>query len=190
MGKEMHEIYNLLSHFGFKKKSKVMYRMRKLSNEEINKFFDEYYELAKERPLAITASPGVTDIYPDSRALPFSTSTINQLAIYVGKIYYHDPLLKLATAWPNIERDLPMVLKYKSREDRVHQFKLMLGEVIEELLDLRPLVDAGILYITPVELYQDKRVIGDIYSDDFYGPQKEKYDPHNERPNMKLVVDP
>jgi hypothetical protein len=124
-------------------------RFDKFSESKLASLVESYLDIARGRPLVIPASLGATDIYPDSRAMPLPLSIVQQLAIYVGKIYIHDPLLDLAYEWPQLDYTMPLLVKYKTRPERVAYFRRKLRSVLEELMLLEPLIEAGIVHLTP-----------------------------------------
>lgn len=166
----MHTIYEVLNSYGFLKPGKIRYRLSKTKDSTLSKFFERYVKVAKDLPLAVTARPGVTDIYPDSWAPQLSMQVIQQLAIYANTIYIHDPLLKMAHEWQNFDYIDYLMTAPGPREERLLDFRDRLATTIERLLILRPLVEAGIVFVTPTTFNQFNRRSKELYVDDFYGP--------------------
>ncbi len=165
----MHDLYTHLRSHGFLKGHNVSPRLAKFSRPKLASLLESYIDLARKRPIVFRADLGATEIYPDSRGTGLPISIIRQLAIYARRIYLHDPLLNLAYEWQQLDHNMPLLVKYKTREERTEYFKRKLDTEIEELLKLEPLVEAGIIHVAPTELTLFKRDPKDLYIDDFYG---------------------
>ncbi len=152
-------------------------RLSKFSESKLASLVESYLDIARNRPFVIPASLGATDIYPDSRATPMPLSIIKQLAIYAGKTYIHDPLLDLAYEWRQLDYTMPLLVKYKTRSERVAYFRENLRSVLEELILLEPLIEAGVVHLTPTELIRPQKEPGAMYLDDFIGPGNLREDP-------------
>jgi hypothetical protein len=172
----MHEIYECLSSHGFSTRHEVRQRLEQCSKREISGFLDSYLERAKKRPLAIRAPRGATDIYPDSRAGLLPLAIVQQLAIYARRIYVHDPVLDMVDEWQNLDSTMPVVAKYPEGGERVAYFRAKLAPIIESLLLLQPLAEAGIIYIAPTELARPRKRAGELYLEDLYGPESTRGD--------------
>jgi hypothetical protein len=181
----MHDLYRHLKSYGFVRGRDVKRLLDKFSEAKLGSLLESYLDIARNRPLVRKAPWGVTDIYPDSRGSPLQLSIIRQLAIYVGKIYIHDPLLDMVYKWQRLDHTMPLFVKYQSRAERVRFFSKELASVIERLFLLEPLVEAGIVHLTPTELIHPKPEPGAMYVDDFYGPGDSLDDPLGPRKTLE-----
>jgi len=166
----MRDVYNHLRAFGLAKRGDIKRRLEKLPEKRLIRFLEDYLDIARQRPLAITAAPGATDIYPDSCSYQTPITIIKQLSIYSNHIYIHDPLVRTALAWSHLD-SAQNVIKHHSRDDRVASFKLDLAYDIEKLLEIQPLVKAGIVHLTPTDLTYPRREPNALFSNDFFGPR-------------------
>ena len=164
-------IYDHFSAYGFTKKGAVAERLAQLSSDELAQFLAIYKQQAQQRWLAKRASAGDTDIYPDSWDTAIGLDLVKQLAIYANRVYVHDRLLELAFVWPSRDYDLSTLVNFSSQQEREGHALLKVAKAIEEMLMLRPLVEAEIVYFTPTYLIQDRRDPRDVYLDNFYGSE-------------------
>jgi hypothetical protein len=162
-------IYAHFSAYGLAESGKVAQRLQQLSESELAQFFAIYIALAKKRHLAYRAHTGNTDIYPDSWDSTVSLETVKQLAIYANRIYVHDPLLELAHGWQSLDLNIPLRMQNSSQKETQAQYLFDVARAIEEMVALRPLAEAQVVYFTPTFLIQEHRDPRDIYSDTFYG---------------------
>jgi len=170
------DIYEHLRSYRLVRKNKIGNHLGTFSEAKISNFVESYLEVARKRPIAFRTKAGATDIYPDSRdTIPLGI--IKQLSIYAERIYIHDPLLDLASDWQNLDLIMPLLMKYRSHDERVAQYRERLSATIRLLLELQPLVEAGIIHLAPTELVYPGRKTGAMYADDFYGPQKDLLGP-------------
>lgn len=167
----MRDVYQHLKPYGLAKRGDVKRRLAKFSEAKLSEFLESYLEIVDKRPLAIRAPVGATDIYPDSWAMPMPLDMIRQLAIYANRIYVHDPLIEMASEWQHLDFIIPYTMRYHSRDEKVADYCARLASKIEEILELQPLAESGIIHLAPTELVQHKREPGVIYADDLYGPE-------------------
>jgi hypothetical protein len=59
----------------------------------------------------------------------------------------------------------------KSRKQQIRLYKADLASAIYHLLELRPLVETGIIHLTPTNLHRQVREPGAIYAEDFYSAE-------------------
>ena len=112
----MKDIYLHLQQYGLSKRGKTSHRLERISEAKISDFLNSYLQLAHRRPLAITSSPGAMSIYPDSRGGPLPDDIIRQLAIYVDRIYIHDPLIQMALEWQSLDANTDTSFSIQVRE--------------------------------------------------------------------------
>jgi len=164
----MSYIYGYLSDYGLSKPGKVEKRLTKFSENKLSKFFESYEGLMASQPPVLRAVAGATDLYPDSHSSPLSSNLVRHLALYANRIYLHDPLLKAADEWKNIDAGLMVIIEKKPRNERIFEFKTRLAESIEEILKVRPLAEAGIVHISSAELIKFRKDNRRLYASDFY----------------------
>jgi hypothetical protein len=164
-------IYDHFSAYGLAQRGTVAKRLAQFAPDELAQFLAIYKRQAELRWLATRALVGDTDIYPDSWDTAMDLDVIKQLAIYANRVYLHDRLLELACGWPGREYELSSLLQFSSSQERERHALLEVAEAIEEMLTLRPLVEAEIVYFTPTYLIQDHRDPRDVYLDNFYGDE-------------------
>jgi hypothetical protein len=172
----MFDLYRQLLKYGIDKPENVHRRIKKLSDHRLSTFLQEYEEIAKSHPLVMPGQLGATSIFPDSRADPLPQNVIRQLAIYARRIYIHDPILTMVQKWQYLDSTVPLIIQSPDRKDRTAQFRDELADEIAKLMSLRPLVDAGIVHITPSELIQFTKAPNALYTNDFYGIDKASND--------------
>ncbi len=165
------KIYDHFSAYGLAQRGAVAKRLAQLSPDELAQFLAIYKRQAQQRWLATHALAGDTDIYPDSWDTAMGLDVVKQLAIYANRVYLHDRLLELASGWPSREYDPSSLFQFSSPQERERHALLEVAEAIEEMLTLRPLVEADIVYFTPTYLIQDHRDPRDVYLDNFYGDE-------------------
>lgn len=179
----MKDLYEHLRSFGLYKKRDIARRLHKFPRKKIDQFFNVYLESVQNRAFQV-AEPWVTDIYPDSWRGNYSISLIRQLALYANRIYIHDPLGVMYLDWLALDINPANIVLYKSEEDRLRLYASQLAKVIEILLEIEPLVKAGIVHIPPTEFFHNPRHPGMIYADDMYGvdpiPLQEVEEDNNE----------
>lgn len=166
----MKDLYSYLGSYGLNERGKAQKRLARFSEQKLTTFLQDYLDLARKRPIVKRADPGVLDIFPDSYSDPLPLQMTRALAIYAGRIYFHDPLIGHAYRWPGLDFVPPVMMKYRTREDRVAFFRNELAATIEQILELAPLIQAGIVFLAPTELLQDRKNPQSIHADDFYGP--------------------
>jgi hypothetical protein len=177
----MRDLYEHLRAYGLVKRDDVTRRLDGFTESELSGLLESYLEAVSKRPLVFRSPLGVTDIYPDSRAMPLPLDIIRQLAIYAGRIYVHDPLLDMVYKWKNLDFDVALVAQYPTREQRAAHFRDKLGSVVEKLLLLQPLVEPDIIHLAPTQLVQPRREPGALYKEDFYGPAEDFMDKESRR---------
>ncbi len=162
-------LYEHLKSYGLTKRGEIRKRLAKCSEKRLVKFLGSYQQIAAKRPVITKATAGATDIYPDSELPSVPTDVILPLSIYANKIYLHDGLLRAVYLWQELD-SVHYVARFQSRESRVDYFRDVLAAEIEELLELRPFVEAGIVYLTPTEAVVPRRDPRALYAEDIYGP--------------------
>jgi len=165
------DMYEHLAAYGFDTVEQVPQRLAHLPESDLTQFLMMYRKQAEERVLAFQADAGNIDIYPDSWDEGFPLEAVKQLAIYAHRIYLHDPLLKLVPNWQDLDFDFTELVRRSSREERVAGYYSEVMQAIQQLLLLRPLVEAGIVHFTPTALIQPRRSPRDMYLDNFYGSE-------------------
>lgn len=165
------QIYEHFSAYGLAERGTVAKRLAQLAQDELAQFLAIYKRQAEFRWLAKRALAGNTDIFPDSWDTAMNLDVVKQLAIYANRVYLHDRLLELACGWPGREYKLSSLLQFSSPQERERHALLEVAKAIEEMLALRPLVEAGIVYFTPTYLVQDHRDPRGVYLDNFYGDE-------------------
>ncbi|MEO8611589.1 MAG: hypothetical protein ABI690_27065 [Chloroflexota bacterium] len=185
----MTNLYEYLDSFGLTKAGKISKVLRKFSDEKLAQFVMSYLDIAAKHPLALKAQPGATDIFPDSMSDPMAMKLIQQLSIYANRIYLHDRLVKLGQFWN--ELDAPQyIVKFPAKSERLDYYRSILGSEIEEMLKLRPLVDAGIVFLTPADIHVPRKDSLGLYIDNFYGSEGSMVEQMGEKiPEPPLISD-
>lgn len=166
----MQKIYDFLRSYDLAKPNRVQRHLDGFSESRIGILLNAYKELANNRDFVVPAQTGAIDIYPDSWQTSDSSHLIRQLAIYANRIYLHDPLIAMVNEWESLDLSIPYQLHFKTHEEKVTHFKVLLSRKIEGILQLRPLVECGIIYITPTDLAFPRKTPLTLYADDIYGP--------------------
>lgn len=179
----MHIIYKHLKKYGLLNENKIENRLRKLSNDKISTFFEEYNEVANRLAYVKIASFHTTDIYPDSRIDALPINLIRQLSIYSTRIYLHDPLLDLLELWNSLDVHPHLMIRFSNRQDRHNWFIRELADAIKKLIELKPIVETDIIQIIPSQLGLPQKDPTAIYVDDLFGP---KQDVLGERPRLDV----
>jgi hypothetical protein len=164
----MTTLYEYLDSYGLMKSGEISKILGQFSEDRLAQFITSYIDVAANHPLALRAQPGATDIFPDSMSDPMAMRLIQQLSIYANKIYVHDRLVKLAQFWNELDSPQHRV-KFPTRIARLDFYRSILGAEIEEMLKLKPLVDAGIVFITPANIQVPRKDPRGLYVDSFYG---------------------
>lgn len=167
----MKEIYQHLRSYGLTRQGRVYQRLTKFSEHRVSEFLEIYLDIAQNRRFVLAAEAGATDIYPDSAELQMPLDIIRRLSLYANRIYVHDPLIPMAFGWRNLDFTPYLTIKFPAHDDRVQCFLARLASEVESLLEIRPLVDAGIIHFSPSELLQYSKDPQALYADDIYGPK-------------------
>jgi hypothetical protein len=162
-------IHEFFDAYGLTPKKPVVQTLMSWSDRRLTLFVEAYIELASERELTFRASPGATDIYPDSwdEMLPFEI--VKQLAIYANRIYLHDTLLLIARRWQSFDFEVPLMMQHPSHEERANYFRQLLATEIKRMVELRPLVEAQIVHFTSTALIQAYQDSKDMYATRLFG---------------------
>lgn len=171
----MYDIYKHLFEYGLTKRGEVRKRLTKFSERRLSKFLGLYMELAQKQALVAPRNRNAVDIFPDRAAHELTFDLVQQLAMYANRIYVHDEVVKLAYLWHDLDSVFNH-LRHNTRAERVEYFLDKLAHEVETLLELRPFVEAGIVYLTPSDIPVPKREpmtssLEDIFTSD--GPAKE-----------------
>ena len=169
-------LYDYLRQFGILKKSlgrkrreHVVHQLAKFKSTRLSQFLEGYAGIAEKHPLVFGSTSGATDVYPDSWAGGLPLDTIKQLALYANRIYVHDPLLERVHDFWNLDLNFGEVIRYPNRQDREAAFRRRLATTIGLLMQLKPLVDAGIVHLSPTQVLTKEREPGAVYASDLYG---------------------
>ena len=164
-------LFSLLDSFGLDEPSRIGERLASWRGEEFQRFFDAYSEAARKRPLVIRHSgSGTTDVFPDSASGTVPVPLIRQFCVYANRFYIHDPILSLESDFLTLDTNFIRVIRTKEREHRIAEFRKLATVTLAELLELRPLAEAGILHVSPTGIARDRPEPGAIYATDMYGP--------------------
>ncbi len=79
---------------------------------------------------------------------------------------------------------MSLIVKHPDRDERVAHFRYELAREVAQVLALQPLIDAGIVHITPSEIIQNTKEPGKIYVDDLYGSEASVNDVLGERKTL------
>lgn len=164
----MNSIYRFLETYGLGDSRKLRDRIAGLSEKKIDSFFNRYLEAARLRSFVAASGGSFCDVFPESGHHQLSRSAILQLALYVNRIYVHDPILELFREWRDRHVHPQLVLMFKTPESRLEHFRERLEDTIAYLLYLQPLVELEVIYVAPTALVQPIRETHDIYLDDFF----------------------
>ena len=95
---------------------------------------------------------------------------IRQLCLYANRFYIHDPILLLEDDFWSLDTNIELVMRLKSRGDRISHFRSKVERKLTDLLAVRSLAEAGILHVTPTVFARNRPEPGAIYASDMYGP--------------------
>lgn len=160
----------LLKSYGLSN-NRVKSRIKDWKEEQLEQFFSDYMNVIREQDLVQLADRGSTDVFPDSVGGRLPLTMIRQLCIYVNRIYIHDPIIDLWERFNSLDTNFELILSSPNREDRLANYRNEFEVVVEQLLDLEPLITLGVVYVVPSQLIQSKREPGALYGADLYGPK-------------------
>jgi hypothetical protein len=165
----MSELFDILRSFSLHRPDVVYHRLMNMPDYTLSRMIDKYIQVAMRRPLAYQPKSSTTNIYPDSFRSDISMDIIKQLSLYANKIYVHDSFLESAMDWQNWD-SLRMSLSNPSASevDLKLKFKKILAQNIIKTIELEPLVNAGIVYMTPASSVYGYKNRSGLYSDDFF----------------------
>ncbi|MFH1920081.1 MAG: hypothetical protein ABIP48_09380 [Planctomycetota bacterium] len=181
----MTRILDVLDGFGFSP-TQVKDRVKDWRDEDFERFFAEYVKAVREQDLVRFADRGSTDVFPDSVSGRLPIAVIRQLCIYVNRIYIHDPLVDLSDKFASLDTHFERIIRTPKREDRLVEFRNEFAAVVEQFLELRPLVALGVVHVAPTQLVQARREPGALYASDLYGPTGQLVEGGISRPVMEL----
>lgn len=165
----MTELFEFLKRYKLTSFADIREVVARFTDSDFDRFFTEYRELIKRRPLPKPDRQKFTNIYPDRYVEQLSFSLIKQFAIYAKTIYLHDPLLKLANSWETqFGKHLPGF--YTSPKQTIESHRIQLASTVANLLRLRHLIEADIVCLITLTLPIDLPNPNNIYLHDFYGP--------------------
>lgn len=177
----MPDNFQLLDEFGLGHGNAAK-RVRDWTKDEFQSFFEQYEKIAVGTAIVHQRDRGSTDIFPDTIASHLPISTIKQLCVYANRIYIHDPILDLWDDLRGLDANFLTVLRNPSPADRLELYRNDFCKGIEGLLELRPLVELGVLHISPTQLLLPRREAGALYATDLYGADG----PMEESPRIEL----
>lgn len=166
----MDNLFALLDSFGLTDPATLGGRLKDWGDEEFRKFFDTYAESARSQPLIVRSGLGSTEVFPDSATGAVPLALIRQLCVYVSRFYIHDPILSLGDEHLTLHSNFERVAKTNSKERRIDEFRGEFARTISSLLPIRPLVEAGVVHVSPTSLLRERPEPGAIYATDMYGP--------------------
>ncbi|MBN2034825.1 MAG: hypothetical protein JW836_16285 [Deltaproteobacteria bacterium] len=167
----MEDVYGYLDQFGFTKKKRVERAATKLRRNDLETFLEGYAEVIKKGTQIKRGSIGSVDLFPDSWAAPVPTAMIRQLSLYADVMYIHDPILNYIYDLKALDINPANVMQYPDPEERLRPLLGRFVVTIQEVLQIKPLVSAGIIKIVPTQLVGYRKDPGAIYEDSFYGPK-------------------
>jgi len=156
-----------LNHSG---QSRIAERVADWSDGEFQQFFSSYSESAAKQTLVKSAVPGFTDVFPDACLQSLSLETIKQLSLYANRIYIHDPILELSQEYERLDYNPTIVMATPDRAKRLEDFKVSFSRRLADFAMIQPLVDAGVVHVTPTQLVTPIRDPAALYADTFYSP--------------------
>lgn len=165
----MEHLYQHLQSSGLADRDTARDRIARLSEKDLENFLDRYVGIVRDMPLLARPLLAATDIYPDSRSRLISSDIIKRLSLYANRIYLHDDLFSSCLDWRDID-GVHQVAQTRDREDRLDSFRESLWEKVDFLLEIEPVVSAGIVHLLPTEGLHPRKNPGDFYAEDFYGP--------------------
>lgn len=148
----MHDIYFFLEEHGLDKKKWLETKIDRMSYDRIERMLEEYASLAEKRVYFPTES-GRTNIYPDSAMHIHAKDFLRKLGVYADHIFIHDLLADSLNDLHRINTDVTMVYQLPKRHDRLNVFKRNFLAILRDVLDIRPLVEAGIVSLAPTYLF-------------------------------------
>jgi hypothetical protein len=170
----VNEPYCFLSSVGLKKAKDVRRICSRWSKAELTRFLVDYANMSLKRELPEQATNGSLSVLPDSQSDLYALSTIKQLALYLDRVFLHDPI-------PAILRDfqeVKLIPNQSSHSGRETVLRSNLVHSLEHLLKLKPLAKIGVITIQPTSLSDLAQPPGAVFSDDlFYGDGRPGRDP-------------
>lgn len=164
----MKTIYQFLRQYNIGDPQKTNDVLKIFSDRRLTQFAERYIEFANSIPLPKRADLGMVDLYPDSASSPIPIDLIKHFAIYVKKLYIHDPILNLSMQW--IRRNFAIPYMHMKESERSESFKQDLSRTIQYILYLRPLIESNIIVLTPLAIDTNIDDVKNIYIKDFYSP--------------------
>lgn len=163
------KILEILESFGLSS-NQVKNRIKDWKEDNFERFFTDYIDSVRTQELVQLADRGSTDVFPDSIGGRLPITMIRQLCIYVNRIYIHDPILDLCEQFNSLDSHFEQIIRTPDRDDRFTNFRLRFEAIVEQFLELQPLITLGIVSVVPTQLVQIKREPGAFYDSDLYGP--------------------
>ncbi|MCX5903376.1 MAG: hypothetical protein NTV89_07870 [Proteobacteria bacterium] len=167
----MEDVYSYLDQFGFSKKKRIERAAMKLRRNDLETFLEGYAEVIKKVTQIKRCTIGSIELFPDSWAAPVPTAMIRQLSLYADAIYIHDPILDYIYDLKVLDLNPAYVIQYPDPEERLRKLRARFVETIQEVLQIRPLVSAGIIKLVPSQLLVHRKDPSAVYGDSFYGPK-------------------
>lgn len=166
-------LYEFLDSHGMSTTQRVIKFVKKMSPKTIDSFLGEYKQLHGNSTAVPRKGPGFINAFADSWLNVMSPGLVKQLCLFTDTIYLKDPLIEEYYYWKTIYINPSYVMAYPNEEDRTEVFLNSLTKSLQMLVRLRPLVEMGIVVFLPTQLMAGTKEPGAMYSDAFYGPNKE-----------------
>ncbi|WP_243375465.1 hypothetical protein [Geotalea sp. SG265] len=173
MGLTNQYLYEFLESYGFTTPQRAVKIVPKLTSDEIGSFLEKYKEMQGDSTLVPRKSPGFISAFSDSWLSALSPKLIKQLCLFTDTIYIKDPLVEEYFLFKTMNMNPTYVLSYPNKDSRTDVVRNSLAKSLQMLLRLRPLVEMGIVVVLPMQLLAGRKEPGAMYSDSFYGPDKD-----------------
>jgi hypothetical protein len=162
---DVEQPFEFLASRGFEKSEHVRNEISSWKTRDCRSFLEEYCLMSAARTLPDPAAPGSLSVLPDSCS-SVDGPLLRQLALYLDRIYLHDPIPVLLYDELAARFAVPPSRTQKAAQDR----RVRLAEILERVLELAPLAHAGVASLQPTMLAELADPPGALHGDDFFSP--------------------
>jgi hypothetical protein len=165
----MKSIIENLQSFGLTNPETLQTRISGWGANEFDKFFESHFKSLQGQHFVTPSPLGNIDVYPDSACGQLPIPLVKQLALYANRVYLHDPILTAHESYSSLNFNAGLILKHKDPLERLGHWKEGFLRIIRQLNELLPLVEVGVVHLSPSQLLRTRRDPRGLYADNLYG---------------------